>query len=114
MEWPHTHCKEPLERKLLNRHTCVSVWYTAKNLSLSHSHTHTHTHTRSHPLGPSEKHARLLLGNPLHTGASILTLNTCICVFGVLPFILLTVKLNFQNSSAHAEEDGSGKKGGDE
>ena len=86
------------------------------SLSLTHTltHTHTHTHTRSHPLGPSEKHARLLLGNPLHTGASILTLNTCICVFGVLPFILLTVKLNFQNSSAHAEEDGSGKKGGDE
>ena len=82
--------------------------------SLTHTHKHTHTHAHMHPLGSSEKHTRLLLGNPLHTGASILTLNVRICMFGVLPLILLTVKLNFQNSSAHAEEDGRGKKGGDD
>lgn len=52
--------------KLLNRHTCLDVRYTAKNLL----HTHTLTHTQTAIRWDFVKNTgQLLLGNPLHTEA---------------------------------------------
>lgn len=51
-------------------HLCVFVVHCQK----THNHTHSHTHTLI--LWDLVKNiAQLLLGNPLHTGASVLALN---------------------------------------
>lgn len=71
-------------------HLCVCVVHCQE------THTHTQTHKNTVILWDLVKNiAQLLLGNSLHTGANVLTLNMRVCVFGVLPLILLTVKLNF-------------------